>query len=165
MSTASVDLHMDQNQPITPPPSPQSPAVTNWDSTHPKPPREQVQEKADPLGCLFVASLSSSRTDEQLQESVLHHFQQWGEIVDVKVMKDWANRPYAFVQFRHARDAQRALVEANSTMIHNRPIRIEQAKVNRTLFLAKFARYASRDEMMRILERFGPLEEFKLLHR
>lgn len=124
-------------------------------------PSVSAEKKADPLGCLFVArycvchechiiddnvhgtprswlhdSLSSQRTDEQLQETVTHHFEQWGPLMSVKVMKgtftvvvsvthandihstshshsDWSQRPYAFVQFENAEDAQRALVEAN----------------------------------------------------
>jgi hypothetical protein len=54
-------------------------------------------------------------------------------------------------------------VEANNTLIDGRHIRIEQAKVNRTLFLAKFSRMATKDEIQRILERFGPVEEFNIL--
>lgn len=55
--------------------------------------------KGLPQACLFVASLSSARTDAQLQESVTEHFQKWGNILNVKVLKDWMQRPFAFVQF------------------------------------------------------------------
>jgi hypothetical protein len=80
--------------------------------------------RSDPRACLFVASyfdifkvfiftlirLASSRTDDQLTESVTKHFRRYGPLVSVKVLKDWANRPYAFVQFEHLEDAKRAMV-------------------------------------------------------
>jgi hypothetical protein len=55
--------------------------------------------KGEPEACLFVASLNAQRSDEQLTESVTRHFIKWGSLMGVKVMKDWMNRPYAFVQF------------------------------------------------------------------
>ncbi|KAF9163430.1 hypothetical protein DFQ26_002520 [Actinomortierella ambigua] len=59
--------------------------------------------RGEPMACLFVASLSSSRTDAQLFESVTSHFSQWGKLMHVKVLKDWMNRPYSFVQFEDIR--------------------------------------------------------------
>ncbi|KAF9976820.1 hypothetical protein BGZ73_007727 [Actinomortierella ambigua] len=59
--------------------------------------------RGEPLACLFVASLSASRTDAQLFESVSNHFSQWGKLMHVKVLKDWMNRPYSFVQFEDIR--------------------------------------------------------------
>ncbi|KAJ3110418.1 hypothetical protein HDU96_006637 [Phlyctochytrium bullatum] len=119
--------------------------------------------KGLPQACLFVASLSSARTDEQLLRSVTDHFIQWGPLAHVKVLKDWMNRPYAFVQFENVEDAKRALVEAHNTVVDNRHIRVEQARVNRTLFIAKFNR--SQPESVRpILEQFGPVEDLTLLH-
>ncbi|OZJ05566.1 hypothetical protein BZG36_01716 [Bifiguratus adelaidae] len=58
------------------------------------------ERRGSPAGCLFVASLVSSKSDEELQVSVTTHFNQWGELLHVKVLKDWMNRPYAFVQFK-----------------------------------------------------------------
>lgn len=32
-------------------------------------------------------------------ESVTEHFKKWGPLLNVKVLKDWMQRPYSFVQF------------------------------------------------------------------
>jgi hypothetical protein len=53
------------------------------------------EPKGPPGACLFVASLAPDTT-----ESVLHiYFLQFGPILKVKLLKDKAARPYAFVQF------------------------------------------------------------------
>ncbi|KAJ3163074.1 hypothetical protein HDU86_002243 [Geranomyces michiganensis] len=128
-------------------------------------------EKGHPQACLFVASLSSARSDIDLNLAVTLHFQQWGTLLNVKVLKDWMNRPYAFVQFKDTRDARRALFEAHNTILHGRYIRVEQARVNRTLFVAKFTKTIGemRDpseiklHLLRILESYGPIEDLTVL--
>jgi RNA recognition motif-containing protein len=86
-------------------------------------------------------------------------------------------------------DANRALVEAHNTIIDNRHIRVEQARVNRTLFIAKFnrsqpdqvsillitgrtsngcicdnLRFLTFSKQVReTLQRYGPIEELTLL--
>lgn len=37
--------------------------------------------------------------DEDLNMNVFNHFKQWGQLLNVKVLKDGLRRPYAFVQF------------------------------------------------------------------
>ncbi|TPX64486.1 hypothetical protein SpCBS45565_g05891 [Spizellomyces sp. 'palustris'] len=157
--------------------------------------RVRYPNKGLPQACLFVASLSSSRTDEQLHESVTNHFERWGKLMNVKVLKDWLARPYAFVQFevtvqlhlpfrdtilkelimQSVEDSKHALVEAHNTVIDGRHIRVEQARVNRTLFIAKFnksvAEYvqdandvkAVTSQLRQILERYGPVEDLTIL--
>ncbi|KAJ3282198.1 hypothetical protein HK104_011047, partial [Borealophlyctis nickersoniae] len=130
--------------------------------------KAQFPNKGLPQACLFVASLSSSRTDEQLQESVTRHFEQYGTIMNVKVLKDWLARPYAFVQFENIDDARRALIEAHNTLVDNRHIRVEQARVNRTLFIAKFNKNLNEQadmeaQLREILERYGPVEDLTVL--
>ncbi|KND02844.1 hypothetical protein, variant [Spizellomyces punctatus DAOM BR117] len=137
--------------------------------------RVRYPNKGLPQACLFVASLSSSRTDEQLHESVTNHFERWGKLMNVKVLKDWLARPYAFVQFESVEDSKHALVEAHNTVIDGRHIRVEQARVNRTLFIAKFnksvAEYvqdandvkAVTSQLRQILERYGPVEDLTIL--
>ncbi len=61
-------------------------------------------------------------------------------------------------------EAQRALVEAHHTIVDGRHIRIEQARVNRTLFLAKFDKNLSEDEIRTIIRQYGPIEELTILH-
>ncbi|KAJ3046336.1 hypothetical protein HK097_000958, partial [Rhizophlyctis rosea] len=124
--------------------------------------------KGLPQACLFIASLSSTQSDEQLHNSVHRHFEQYGTIMNVKVLKDWLHRPYAFVQFDRIEDARRALQEANNTMLAGRSIRVEPARVNRTLFIAKFSKTLSdqmdmRTQLNDILSRFGPIEELTIL--
>ncbi|KAI8922661.1 hypothetical protein BC831DRAFT_67211 [Entophlyctis helioformis] len=77
----------------------------------------------------------------------------------VKVLRDWMGRPYAFVQFADHRAAQQALVEAHNTVVDGRHIRIEQAKVNRTLLVSKMDRSMGDDDVRRLLEEYGPIEE------
>ncbi|KAG4303055.1 hypothetical protein PCK1_000721 [Pneumocystis canis] len=87
---------------------------------------ESSEHRGRPAACLFVASLSSSRTDEQLCISVTNHFRKWGNLLNVKVLKDWMQRPYSFVQFENFDDAKRALREAHNTVIDGRHIRVEK---------------------------------------
>ncbi|KAI9340163.1 hypothetical protein DFJ73DRAFT_797872, partial [Zopfochytrium polystomum] len=66
--------------------------------------------------------------------------------------------PYSNVQ-----DAARALIEAHNTIVDNRHIRVEQARVNRTLFIAKFSRSQSEQLVRETLSRYGPIEDLTLL--
>ncbi|KAJ3079139.1 hypothetical protein HK102_004000 [Quaeritorhiza haematococci] len=122
-----------------------------------------AHNKGMPAACLFVASLSSARTDEQLCESVTKHFQAYGPLLNVKVLKDWLSRPYAFVQFEKVEDAKRALVEAHNTIVDGRHIRVEQARVNRTLFIAKFNRSMTEPQLKETLEKYGQVEDLTIL--
>ncbi|KNE70459.1 hypothetical protein AMAG_14586 [Allomyces macrogynus ATCC 38327] len=83
--------------------------------------------------------------------------------MNVKVMKDWMNRPYAFVQYENVDDARAALDESHDTIIDGRHIRVEQARVNRTLFLAKLPKTLSDDALQKYLERWGRVEDVTLL--
>jgi hypothetical protein len=47
-----------------------------------------------------ACSLNRDIEDAELQSSVYHHFEQWGHLLGVKVLKDWLKRPYAFVQYQ-----------------------------------------------------------------
>ncbi|KAJ3069663.1 hypothetical protein HDU98_007280 [Podochytrium sp. JEL0797] len=115
-----------------------------------------------PEACLFIASLSSSVSPHQLNNTLTHHFSQWGPLTNVKVLKDWLARPYAFVQFENEVDAKNALQRAHNTIVCGRYIRVEQAKVNRTLFLGKFGG-ASHEQLKTALETFGPVEDLNVL--
>ncbi|KAF8928879.1 hypothetical protein BGZ47_001379 [Haplosporangium gracile] len=120
--------------------------------------------RGEPQACLFVASLAATRTDTQLVESVTDHFQKWGTLLNVKVLKDWMQRPYSFVQFENIEDAQRAMVEAQNTIIDGRHIRIEQARVNRTLFILRFSRGTTEQNLIDALEQYGPVEDVSIFH-
>ncbi|KAG0275053.1 hypothetical protein BGZ95_009237 [Linnemannia exigua] len=125
---------------------------------------QEEKPKGDPQACLFVASLAATRTDSQLAESVTKHFQKWGSLMNVKVLKDWMQRPYSFVQFETIEDAQRAMIEAQNTIVDGRHIRIEQARVNRTLFILRFSRGTTEQDLIDALEQYGPVEDVSIFH-
>lgn len=47
-----------------------------------------------------TCSLNKDLEDTDLQSCVYNHFEQWGHLLGVKVLKDWLKRPYAFVQYQ-----------------------------------------------------------------
>ncbi|KAI9229698.1 MAG: hypothetical protein DHS80DRAFT_717, partial [Piptocephalis tieghemiana] len=120
--------------------------------------------RASPQACLFVASLSAAKSEDQLQESVTRHFKRWGHLLNVKVFKDWQQRPYSFVQFSRIDDARRALVEAQGTVVDERHIRIEPARVNRSLIIGRYAMDptpVTRSSIEDLVGRFGSLESIR----
>jgi len=62
---------------------------------------------------------------------------QWGTLLNVKVLKDWANRPFSFVQYATAQEATYALSQCQKSILDGRMIRVERARVNRTLYISK----------------------------
>lgn len=109
---------------------------------------------------LFFYSLAASLTDDELSLSVTKHFQQWGELALVKVLRDPANRPYAFVQYTNDQDANKALKEGQHSILDGRAIRCEKAKVNRTLYIATGdGKDISLRELKESLYQFGEIEE------
>ncbi|KAF9335476.1 hypothetical protein BG006_011405 [Podila minutissima] len=123
-----------------------------------------VLPRGEPQACLFVASLCSTRTESELVDSVTKHFSKWGPLLNVKVLKDWAGRPYSFVQFVHVPHAQRAMAEAQNSVVDGRHIRIEQARVHRTLYILRIARSTSQEEISDVLKEYGPLEEVSIYY-
>ena len=89
-----------------------------------------------PSSCVFVASLCSSKTDDELCLSVTSEFSKWGKLATVKVLRDLLNRPYAFVQYTNDEDAKIAIEKGHNTVLDGRNLRCEAAKVNRTIFVA-----------------------------
>ncbi|KAG0017704.1 hypothetical protein BGZ81_010563 [Podila clonocystis] len=120
--------------------------------------------RGEPQACLFVASLCSTRSESELVDSVTKHFSKWGPLLNVKVLKDWAGRPYSFVQFVHVPHAQRAMAEAQNSVVDGRHIRIEQARVNRTLFILRIARSTTEEEISDVLKEYGPLEDVSIYY-
>ncbi|KAF0368603.1 RNA-binding domain-containing protein [Gigaspora margarita] len=116
-----------------------------------------------PAGCLFVASLPTNKKEIELQQAVADHFRKWGALLNVKVLFDWLNRPYSFVQFESIEDAQRALTEAHNSIVDGRHIRVEKAKVNRTLLIGRFSRDMKEDDITKFLEPYGATEDIHIL--
>ena len=89
--------------------------------------------RPSPDACIFVASLNAFKSVPYLQKSVHQCFSKYGTLTSVKVFKDERARPYAFVQFANADSATSAL--KCEIVLDGRFIRIEPAKVNRTLIM------------------------------
>jgi RNA recognition motif-containing protein len=121
-------------------------------------PREPV-EKGPPQACLFVASLSPSTTEDSIRTL----FSQHGEVIRVKLLKDRSSRPYSFVQFKRTEDALNALQSVNNAMLDGRRLRVEKAKVNRTLFIAKMDRAMPSSQLREMMELYGPVENVTII--
>lgn len=116
------------------------------------------ETRGRPSACVFVASLSSSLTDDVLCQSVTAHFKQWGQVSLVKVLRDPANRPYAFVQYDTDEDANRAIMEGQHSILNGRTVRCEKARVNRTLYLQLPPPGMAQTKMKQLLDSFGEVE-------
>lgn len=114
--------------------------------------------KGRPAACVFVASLASTLTDDDLCISVTNKFKRYGELNGVKVLRDQQNRPYAFVQYTNLQDAQLALSAAHGSRLDGRIIRCEAAKVNRTLFISSESNKLFVD-VENFCNKFGELEQ------
>lgn len=94
-----------------------------------------LKMRPKPSACIFVASLCAEMRDDSLSISLKNHFCKWGKVSFVKVLRDKQGRPYAFVQYETEESASKALSLAQDTILCDRKIRCEPAKVNRTLFI------------------------------
>lgn len=107
-------------------------------SPKPSVPSTEKEHKGKPAACVFVASLLSTKTDVELCKTVTDHFEKFGKILNVKVLRDYSGRPYAFVQYASEIDSKVAIRESHNYMLDGRVIRCEAAKVNRTIFISSF---------------------------
>ncbi|TID14771.1 hypothetical protein CANINC_004442 [Pichia inconspicua] len=121
--------------------------------------QESKQVRGRPSACVFVASLSSNLGDDVLCQSVTDHFKQWGEMKLVKVLRDPANRPYAFVQYANDSDAELAISEAQHSILNGRTIRCEKARVNRTLYFELSNTGICEKTLKKLMVRFGEVEK------
>lgn len=119
---------------------------------------ESTAVRGKPSACVFVASLSATKNDDELCVSVTSHFRQWGELSTVKVLRDTANRPYAFVQYTNDDDCKTAIRCGHDSWLDGRNLRCEAAKVNRTLFLVCSEPIEELD-VKRLLKEFGEVEQ------
>ncbi|EMG45811.1 RIM4 Meiotic activator RIM4 [Candida maltosa Xu316] len=114
--------------------------------------------RARPSACVFVASLCSSMSDDELCFSVTNHFSQWGKLATVKVLRDTSNRPYAFVQYTTDEDSKLAIENGHNSILDGRNIRCEAAKVNRTLFISSRS-FLTHELVESIFSQFGEVED------
>ncbi|KAJ1660078.1 hypothetical protein IWQ61_000940 [Dispira simplex] len=113
----------------------------------------------EPQACLFVANLNISKTDHELYEDVHTLFSEYGEILELTVNRTKQGIPYAFVQFQHSEDANRAYTSAKGRHLHNRSIRIEHAKVTRTLICQVTDPAVNQKGAQSIMQRYGEVED------
>ncbi|KAL9030002.1 MAG: hypothetical protein Q9196_001832 [Gyalolechia fulgens] len=120
---------------------------------------DTAQAMLPPSACVFVANLLQSKSDDQLEHSVLEAFQGFGNVY-VKIRRDNKGMPFAFCQYENANDAQRAITMGRGLVIDGRPCRTEVAKVNRSLYLSKITGgHIPEHEARQILARFGDVEK------
>lgn len=117
--------------------------------------------RGKPSACVFVASLNSNLSDDELSLSVTDHFTQWGKLSTVKVLRDTSNRPYAFVQYTNDRDCKTAIEQGHHSMLAQRTIRCEAAKVNRTLFV-QTNDIVTEIQIRSELQEFGEIEQLTI---
>jgi len=117
--------------------------------------------KGPPQACLFVASLSNETTEESLRA----FFAQSGaeSPLKIKILKDRSARPYAFVQFQTVESANKAQQYTDTKLFNGRKIRVEKAKVNRTLFIAKMDRNFTTAQLREATEPYGQIENVSII--
>lgn len=79
-------------------------------------PFKERQIEGDPYKTIFVGSLSYSTTDDRLQKE----FEIFGPVECVTIVKNkktGASRGYAFIEFRHERDADYAVMKGDNRKI------------------------------------------------
>ncbi|CEI94923.1 hypothetical protein RMCBS344292_09125 [Rhizopus microsporus] len=111
-----------------------------------------VKKKADPTACVFVAR---SISDNELNRSVFDLFRQYGKLLNVKTLRDWMGRPYAF----NVQESKKALKECQGIVLHGRHIRCEPARVNRTLCLISLHLQFDEHYLRSKLSVFGDIED------
>eukprot|EP00301_Raphidiophrys_heterophryoidea_P003283 c11490_g1_i1.p1 GENE.c11490_g1_i1~~c11490_g1_i1.p1 ORF type:complete len:204 (-),score=24.45 c11490_g1_i1:83-643(-) len=83
--------------------------------------------KGDPHKTLFVYNLNYVTSESTLQ----NHFIQYGHVVRVQIVRCVAtgiSRGYAFVEFKHSSDYNRALQSAHKAIIDDRTIFVEEER-------------------------------------
>lgn len=76
---------------------------------------------------IYVGSLSRVTTEESLRQA----FEQFGEVVSVRIMKDKiTNEPrgFGFVEMKSDDDAQVAIEQMNGKMLDGSALRVSQAR-------------------------------------
>ncbi|KAG8534246.1 uncharacterized protein KY384_001090 [Bacidia gigantensis] len=122
------------------------------------PTNNTAQAIFSPQACVFVANLTQSESDEQLEYAVTEAFQRFGNVY-VKIRRDARQMPFAFAQYTTVEDAQQAITLGRGMLINGRPCRTEVARVNRSLYLSKInGATVSEIEAKNIMEGYGPVE-------
>ncbi|MCJ1473431.1 hypothetical protein MMC13_002082 [Lambiella insularis] len=120
---------------------------------------DNAQALLPPMACVFVANLSSTRTDEQLERAVISVFEKFGPVY-VKIRRDHRGMPYAFAQYENVSDSERAIEHGRGIAIDGRQCRTERAKAHRSLYLSRVTGGPiSEEEAREVLRGFEPFEK------
>ncbi|KAF2150355.1 hypothetical protein K461DRAFT_322813 [Myriangium duriaei CBS 260.36] len=92
-----------------------------------------AQRVLPPEGCLFGANLLTCAEDEDLKAELERLLKPYGTVF-VKVRRDPTRLAIAFLQFTSQLDAMAVLAMNMRIKVFGRPLRLEQAKCERTLF-------------------------------
>ncbi|ODV91718.1 hypothetical protein CANCADRAFT_75067 [Tortispora caseinolytica NRRL Y-17796] len=115
--------------------------------------------RTHPSHCLFVANLAISKPNAELHAALRKLFQRWN-CHSVKVLRDYSDRPYAFVHFHSIGDASNALKAAHGSDLLGHSIRCEPASINRTFSIAFASGQPVSDSSIRDLcATFGYIEQ------
>lgn len=121
--------------------------------------KEEAEERGPPRACVFVANFRGENEPE-LRELLERH----GSILRMKVLRDSQSpRTYAFVQYRLPADADRAIQQTHGLTLNGRVLRVELAKVQRTLFLAKLPQTMDEEQLRALVQEYGPLEKLSII--
>ena len=120
-------LHLPQHPPPPPPPPQQQQqhVTANTQNIHPNNNKMKSQQQNHDTAKIFVGGLSWQTTEESLR----YHFEQYGPVVTVEVMKDRATgdpRGFAFVVFEE--DATIELVVASAHEINHKVVDVKRAQ-------------------------------------
>ncbi|KAL9100380.1 MAG: hypothetical protein Q9163_004238 [Psora crenata] len=95
------------------------------------PTNHTAQAIFSPQACVFIANLTQSDTDEELEYAVSQAFRQFGNVY-VKIRRDTRQMPFAFAQYTNVDDAQRAITFGRGSLflskIHGGPVTEEEAR-------------------------------------
>ncbi|KAI9655807.1 MAG: hypothetical protein M1821_005242 [Bathelium mastoideum] len=139
-----------------------SPFSPREDRIGQEPSADNAQALYPPDACVFVANLSSARTDEELETSVTRTFGSFGSVY-VKIRRDNRHMPYAFCQYENKQNADRAIIEGKNALIDGRRCRTEIAKVQRALYISRHnGDPVQEHEARQLLIPFGAIEKIWL---
>ncbi|CEJ56903.1 hypothetical protein PMG11_05615 [Penicillium brasilianum] len=128
-----------------------------------EPSAKNAQGLFPPEACIFVGNLSTKVPTETLAEDLKSEFTQFGAC-HVKIKQDKKKGlPGAFVQFERVEDASAALASDQSTVLHDRLLRIERAKGRRTACLGlRSLQPVTAQDVLTALDGRGSLEVYTI---
>ena len=119
-------------------------------------PKDEI--KGLPAACLFVGSLLPDMTEIQLTE----YFGTFGKVLKVTILEDKMLQPYAFVQYELVEEMERVLI-VDSHRLDDRRLRVDRAKINHTLFVAKLNSTISNLDLRGIASVYGDIENVTII--